>query len=177
MHLELVRDGHKVFPSVEHPEALRTLRVWHCKFATLQPISAFRNLVGLEIATFPDNSFQLLANLAELRYLHVLHAPHLSNLEPLSELQTLTTLRLATLPSWDSSRRRTTVDSLDPIAALPEVEHIELVGVVPIDGSLRALERCPKLSSARLMGYSENEVERFRTASSAGDAFAPEPWF
>ena len=69
------------------------------------------------------------------------------------------------------------VESLRPLAALPNLRHLELYGVRPGDGSLRALETCTALESVRVSKYEAGEVERFRNVSGASDASAPEPWF
>src|SRR5687768_11996911 len=112
MHIELVREAAPTFPSVKAPEEVETLRVWHCKYRTLAALHHFPNLRGLEIATYPDASLDVVSGLKDLRYLRILHLPRVTNLGPLAGLIHLRTLRLSTLPSWDSSRRTTIVESL-----------------------------------------------------------------
>lgn len=114
------------------PDSVATIRVWHCKYRTLAPLAAFRNLKGAEIVTFPDDSLEVLGQLRELRYLHILHLPKVHDLSPLAELEALQVLRLATLPSWDASNRRTEVLSLEPLAALKNLEALELFSVIPV---------------------------------------------
>lgn len=172
-----MRDKSPGMPAVDSPGSLRTLRVWHCSYYTLSAIAGFGALEGLEIATFPDESFDVLADLKDLRYLHVVHLPHVTDLGPLSRLSSLKTLRLATLPSWDSAGRTTIVESLDPLTELPSLQHVELFGVVPKDGSLAALERCQALRTARFSKYRESEVQRFYEATSLAASPAPAPDF
>jgi hypothetical protein len=87
----------------------------------------------------------------------------------------LESLSLETLPSWDASGKVTEVESLDPIASLPSLKHVALFGVVPKTKSLAALERCPKLISARFSKYPKAERERFYEAKKVSDGHVPEP--
>jgi hypothetical protein len=177
VHVQLERDDARTFPSVPVPENVKTLRVWHCKHRSLEPLRSFTNLRGLEIATFPDSSLEALSELQELRYLRLLHLPKIGDLGPLGKLTSLVTLRLETLPSWDSSRKTTTVASLAPLAHLKELQHIELYGVVPADGSLRPLEACSSLESAAFHLFPRDEINRFFRASGVRDGPAPSPDF
>jgi hypothetical protein len=173
VHLEYIRDRAQIFPSVTKPDAVRTLRIWHCGYVTLSPISQLTQLRGLEIAGYPNTSLEILAGLRELRYLRILHLPEVTALTTLRNLTSLVTLRLDTLPSWDSSRRKTTVESLIPLARLTALEHIELLGIVPLDGSLAPLEACSSLKTGRFHLIPEAEVARFFTVSAAKNAFSP----
>jgi hypothetical protein len=70
-----------------------------------------------------------------------------------SLLRKLETLSLATLPSWDASRRRIQVQSLEPLAKLPALRAIELFGVVNPDRTLAALATNRTIKTARFAGY------------------------
>lgn len=176
-HLELMRDQSKLFPPVDEPEGIESVRVWHCKYKTLEPISGLRNLRGLAIATFPDDDLRLLSELTALEYLRILHLPKVGDLSPLIGLSRLKVVRFSTLPSWDSSGKTTTVESLEPLAQLPHLENLELFGVTPPKCSLHALEESASLTTVRVSKYPDFEVERFRSATGATDDWAPEPWF
>lgn len=104
-----------------------------------------------------------------------MHFPRVSDLQPLSALRRLRTVRLSTLPSWDSSGRKTIVRSLEPLAELPELVHVEMFGVLPEDGMLQPLERCPALESVRVSRYRKSEVNRFYRGTHLLDSFAPSP--
>lgn len=177
MHLELMRDKAKVFPEVIEPRSVETLRVWHCNYRTLEPLSDLANLRGLVVATYPDSTLDVLSGLNELEYLFVLHMPRIDTIAPIAELNRLKVLRLHTLPSWDASGRTAQIESLDGLAELTQLRHLELFGVRPLDGALSALESCPSLESVRVSKYPKAEVERFRKATGLSDSFAPEPWF
>lgn len=177
MHVELIRDEARTLPPIAAPNEVDTLRIWHCKYRTLDVLRQFTHLRGLEIATFPDSSLAPLSDLRNLRYLRLLHLPHVTDLEPLELLTSLTTLRLATLPSWDSSKRTTTVKSLTPLARLQHLRHLELLGIVPADESLSPLQECPYLETARFHLIRDSEVARFFAATRARDDFAPDPDF
>lgn len=151
------------------------LRVWHCNYQSLVPLSGYPNIKILVIATFPDDDLEPVAALTGLEYLRVLHLPGVTDLAPLERLQRLRTLRLATLPSWDSSGKVTTVESLAPLAGLPHLAHLELFGVRPADKSLRDLEGSPSLVSVRVSKYPKPEVRRLHEATGWADAFAPGP--
>jgi len=172
-----MRDKAKELPAIGEPQSVRTLRVWHCKYRTLEPVARLTGLTGLVVATYPDASLELLAGLEELKYLFLLHVPKIDTIEPIAQLNRLEVLRLHTLPSWDLSGRTTTVKSLDALANLPLLRHVELFGVRPLDCSLRALERGPSLESVRVSKYPKAEVARFRKTTGLPDSFAPEPWF
>ena len=175
MHIELMRDPAKNFPQVDEPEKVESMRIWHCKYKTLAEITKFKNLKTLVIATYPDETLDVLANLTNLTYLRILHFPKVSSLEPLSQLKNLQTLSLETNPSWDSSRRVLTVDSLSPITQLKKLENLELLGVCTADKSLDALYSMAQLKTARISGYSDKVVSEFFEKSKVIDKFSPEP--
>lgn len=174
MHRDLIRDTAKEFPALADPLAIRSLRVWHCKYKSLDPIQELKNLQALKIASFPDGSFEALAALQQLEWLSVLHMPKVTSLEAIGRLGKLRFLSLETLPSWDSSRKRTIADSLNPIADLPLLAHVSLLGVVPADQSLDVLTSSRHLRSAKFHGFPKSTVERFFEASGAQDAHMPE---
>jgi hypothetical protein len=174
MHIDLIRDKSKKFPVIKDVEQVTSLRVWHCKYASLSPVANFRNLETLVIATFPDKSLDILSGLHKLRYLSILHLPHVTTLKPLQDLSRLETLSLATSPGWDSSGKTQTVDSFKPIASLPALKHLELIGILPADRSLAPLDDCRALVSARIAKkFPAGEEERFRSATGAKDANNP----
>ena len=175
MHLDLIRDKAKALPGIAAPDPLRSARIWHCSYRTLEPLKMLKNLRTLVIATFPDDTLRPLASLTELRYLQIIHLPRVTDLSPLAALSNLEVLSLETLPSWDASRRTTEVDSLDPISDLPELRHLSLFGVHPKDQSLVAIERCRALTSARFSKYPPAEVERFYQATGLSNEHIPEP--
>lgn len=177
VHLELMRDPARKFPSVADPESVRSARIWHCKYESLAPLGALRNLEELVIAAFPDESFEFLEKLSELRFLQVLHMPKICDISPLSGLKRLTALSLSTLPSWDVLRKTTTVQSLDPLVSLPQLTYLELLGVCPPDKSLVSLEKCRYLQTARLSQYPRDEITRFFNATKITDKFNPSPSF
>jgi hypothetical protein len=174
MRLELVRDAARSLPEVESPSKVSTLCVWHCKYETLEAVAEFENLQVLKIASFPDMSFEFLANLSQLKWLSVLHLPKVQDLEAISRITSLRFLELQTLPSWDSSRKRTLVQSLVPLSKLSNLEHISLLGVVSKDMSLVPLEHCKRLKTARFHGYPTQEVERFFQTSGVANSHMPE---
>lgn len=171
----LMWDGSKEFPTLADPLSITDLRVWFCKYRTLEPIGQLTNLRTLVIAGYPDADFGPLAHLTSLTYLSVLDFRQVADLEPLRAFSALQTLRLHSPPSWDSSSRVIEVGSLAPIASLPSLEHLELFGVRPVSESLAELEIAPRLRSLRVSKYPKDEVARFRSATGVDDAFAPKP--
>jgi len=151
------------------------LRVWFCKYRTLRPLAELINLQTLVIAGYPDNDFSSIAALQNLDYLSVLHFPGVTDLAPLRELRALRTLRLSSLPSWDASGKVLEVDSLAPIADLPLLEHLELLGVRPASASLAELEGTAALRSLRVSKYPEAEVARYQSSTGMTNTFAPAP--
>lgn len=177
MHVDLVRQTSKVMPDFEDPARVSSLRVWHCGYQTLSPISQLPALRTLVIATFPDESLSVLGSHADLQYLSILHLPRVRDLAPLARFESLRTLRLATVPGWDASGKVTEVYSLEPLAGLQHLEHLELIGIVPPSRSLEPIERCPALTSARFAKFPSKEVVRFFSATGTADEHAPEPNF
>lgn len=177
VHLELIRDPARTFPVVNDPESVRSARIWHCKYKSLAPLVNLQNLEELVLATFPDESFELFEKLKKLRFLHVLHMPKIDDISSLSKLKQLVSLSLSTLPSWDASRRTTTIKLLEPLVAMPQLTHLELLGVYPLDKSLVPLENCKHLQTARLSQYPSTEISRFFTATKVIDRFNPNPSF
>ena len=111
--------------------------------------------------------------MGRLTSLRILHMPDITSLEELSGLTCLKTLSLETSPSWDASGKRTVVSSLEPIAAIAGLEHLQLFGVCAPDKSLAPLERLKSLRSARFQQYPQEEVERFFRVTGAIDQFNP----
>jgi hypothetical protein len=170
MHLEFRGDKARAFPSVVQADQIRTLRVWGCKFQTLEPIGRLANLRGLEIAGYPDDSLATVGELRKLEYLRIFHLPKVTDLSPLANLESLITLRLDTLPSWDASGKRTKVESLVPISKLRALKHLELFGVVPVDGSLEPLLACTSLQTARFNQIPRREIDRYYGLSNVANA-------
>lgn len=52
VHLKLMRDPSRVFPSVVIPPIVRSVTSWHCKYQSLEPFVELCNLEELTIATF-----------------------------------------------------------------------------------------------------------------------------
>ncbi len=177
MHLDYLRDKRRSFPIIDDPFAIKSIRIWHCKYSSLHGISALINLEELVVASFPDASLAAISSLSRLRYIRIVHLPKITSLEPLGGLQHVESLSLSTLPTWDSSGKATVVKSLAPIASMLSLRHIELFGVRNNDGSLSDLEHCTNLRSARFSQYAVSEVERFFNATGATNAFIPPPSF
>lgn len=116
MHLDLLRDQSKHLPSVADRAAITSLRIWHCAYSTLEPLSDFANLDTLIIGTFPDASF----------------------------------------------------------ACLPRLEHLSLLGVLPKNRSLAALERCTGLRTVKVHGFPKDEIARFFSVTGVLDTHCPE---
>jgi len=164
IHLDLVRDAAKVFPVPEEPGAITSLRVWHCKYQSLRDLALLDNLTSLEIATYPDATFEPIETLIRLERLRVLHLPRIADLSPLRALRRLESLSLATLPSWDTSGQVTEVDTLEPLVDLPALADLELFGVVPRCRSVDDLLRMPNLRRAAISKYPKGELERLVSA-------------
>lgn len=153
-----MRDKARTMPeSVD--DAVSALRIWHCNYQSLAALRSYPKLQTLVAATYPDDTLDPVASLERLEYLSLLHLPAVTDLAPLRRLNRLRTLRLATLPSWDSSGKVTTVDSLAPLAALPNLAHLELFGVRAADNYLPDLEGAPSLVSVRVSKYPKPEVK------------------
>ena len=176
MHLDLMREVAADFPKFDIRNEVTSLRIWHCKYRTLEGISQFPNLHTLVVATWPDTSISILSEI-DLEYLCIVHFPKIHDLAPLRDLQRLRSLSLQTLPSWDPSGKVQQVESLEPISRLSNLEHLELFGVVPADKSLSAIENCKKLVSARFSKYPKKEIIRFYAATGVSDAHLPKAEF
>jgi hypothetical protein len=170
-----MRDASRLFPPVAHPDAVRRATVWHCKYKSLEPLAELRNLDELVIATFPEASFDFLGRLGKLRSLRIIHMPRIRDIGPLAALTRLTSLSLSTLPGWDASGKITTIQSLEPLTAIPELAHLELFGICPPDKSLGPLERCKHLRTARFSQYPRAEIDRFFNQTGISDQFNPNP--
>ncbi|MDP8926989.1 MAG: hypothetical protein M3O70_00005 [Actinomycetota bacterium] len=173
MIIDHVRDSARELPEVDDPSSVTAMRIWHCKFRSLESLRAYVNLRVLVVASYPDSSLEPIRGLADLRYLRLIHLPVVEDLSPLVGLARLETLRLATLPSWDSSGKTTRVESLKPLASLSALRHLELFGIVPDDGSLAPLERCASLRTVRLSKYPPREVDRFYADTGLDASYAP----
>jgi len=128
-----MRDKARSFPLGDSDGEVVAMRVWHCSYKSLAPLARFKSIRTLVIATYPDGDLAPFEGLTQLEYLSVVHLAHVTDLAPLGNLTALRTLRVATLPSWDLSGKVTSVRSLGPLADLPALEHLELLGVVAED--------------------------------------------
>ncbi|GAB7128710.1 hypothetical protein JCM19000A_32180 [Silvimonas sp. JCM 19000] len=177
MYLDLMRETASVFSVPEQAENVTALRIWHCKYKSLKALSVFKNLEELMIAGYPDSSLEVLQSLKKLKFLSILHMPKISDLAALAGLDNVETLSLATSPAWDAAGKRTTIDSLEPVAEMASLKHLELLGVCPPDKSLAALVRCTGLQTARFSQYPLDEVERFYSTTKAVNQFNPKSKF
>lgn len=91
VHLELMRDNAKTFPAPDEPTLVESVRVWHCGYRSLGPLGSMVNLAGADIASFPDDSFDVLARAEKLRYLSVVHLPKVADLTALAKFKALET--------------------------------------------------------------------------------------
>ena len=126
MHLDLERDTAATFPTLEDPQAIISARIWMCKYRSLAPLADARNLQALEIASYPDETLELVGGLAALEDLRILHMPKVTDLGPLARLDQLRSLALETTPRWDSSGKVSEVESLDPLSQLPHLSRLTL---------------------------------------------------
>jgi hypothetical protein len=155
-----MRDKSREFPAVSRPAQYTSARVWHCSYRSLAALDSFVNLRSLEIATYPDATFEPISGLLRLEALRVIHMPRITDLEPLRKLTLLRHLSLETLPSWDVSGKVTEVRSLAPLAELTRLESLELYGVRPPNRRIDDLLRIPSLREAKITKYAEGEAAR-----------------
>jgi hypothetical protein len=102
-----------------------------------------------------------------------MHMPKVSDIAPLAGLAQLASLSLSTLPGWDASGKTATIRSLEPLAAMPALAHLELLGICPPDRSIVPLQRCIHLRTARFAHYPAAEVERFFRQTAVENQFNP----
>ncbi|PPE74670.1 hypothetical protein C3942_07880 [Solimonas fluminis] len=171
--LDFVRDSSKRFPIVDTPDSVLRMRIWHCKYRTLSPLSAFQKLEELIIASFPDETLEVIGELRSLRYLRLLHLPKITDLSPLGRLQNLEVLSLATSPAWDAAGRIQRVGSLAPLRSMQNLRHLELFGVCTEDRSLAEIEECHALRTASFSQYPKEKVKRFSEKLGVTNQYAP----
>jgi hypothetical protein len=160
--LDLMRDKSPRFPEIPRPSTYASARIWHCSYESLEPLASFVNLEALAVATYPDATLNPVAGPLRLEWLMIIHMPRVTDLAALRKLTRLKALSLATLPSWDVSGKVTEVNSLAPLAELPQLETLELFGVRPPDRSVGDLLRSPSLREARISKYPKREIARLQ---------------
>jgi hypothetical protein len=173
MHVDFMRQPGPELPIAARPTEVTSLRVWHCTYKNFSALARYDRIEELIIGSFPEASLELIAALPRLRYLKIVHLPMVQSLSPLAKLNHLQSLSLATLPTWDTARRRTTVDSLEPLSDLLSLRHLELFGVCPPDRSLSALYGCSWLKTARFSQYPGDTVAEFYSATKASNDYVP----
>lgn len=177
MHIDLVRDASKTFPKQANRDAVRSAKIWYCKYKSIAPLADMTGLTELVIAGLPDDNLSFLSGLVNLRYLSILHMPRISDLAALSKLIQLESLSLATSPAWDAAQKCLTVASIDPISEIYGLKHIELFGVCPPTKRLQALLDLEKLETGRFSQYPDSEVAIFYQKTGAQREFNPKPAF
>lgn len=174
MHIEYMRDKSKEMPIFENPLEIKSMTIWHCNYLSFSQISKCTYLEQLNIANLLESDFCFLSKCSSLKFLSITHLPNITSFDALSGLLELETLSLSTLPSWDSSGKKTIVDSLLPLAKLPNLKHIELFGVIPEIVSLETLSIFSGLSSARFSKYPKKITNAFYKQTGISDDWAPE---
>lgn len=177
MHLDFMRDPSKVMPVIDSPSEVRSIRIWHCKYTSLAPLADCINLEVLVVATFPDDGFECISGLKKLNYLSVMHLPKVTSLSALTDLHSLESVSLSTLPSWDSSGKVTVISSLKPLAALPNLKNIELLGVRPEAKSPLELLASSSIECVKLSKFTKKLVEEFYLVTGVVDGHMPAPVF
>lgn len=165
MKLDLMRNKSSKLELIDDVEKVECLRIWFCKYKTLNELSKFINLKELTIAGFPNENFSMLSNMANLEYLSVLDMPKVNSLNDLVQLKKLKYLSLSTSPSWDGTKKRTVVDTLAPIQEIESLEWLELFGVCSEIRTLDELSSFNKLKAARFNGYSARDTDSFYSRS------------
>ena len=158
-------------PILHNPSKVTSIKIWHCNFESLISIRECINLEQLSIATLPESNFEFLGKCPNLKLLSIIHLPKIESFQNFPILNQLETL--STLPSWDSSGKKTIVDSLASLANLPNLEHIELFGVVPEDLSIESLSIFNNLKSARFSKHPKMLINAFYKQSGISDDWAP----
>lgn len=165
MKLERAGDKARDFPCIEDPARVTHATIWHCNYRTMADLAKLTNLRSLRVATFPDTSFNALSSLSKLRRLEVWHLPRVSELDALSNCSALRELTLATLPSWDSSGKMTTLNTLEPLSNLPELRKLVLRGIRVAHGGLRPLHVVARLKSLEIANvFGIEELAALRVA-------------
>jgi hypothetical protein len=174
VHIEFMRDKSRVMPQIEKPEEVTSMTIWHCNFESLNQITECLNLEQLSIVSLPENNFDFLSQFSKLKFLSIVHLPDVTSFDSFPVLNQLETVSLETLPSWDSSGRKTIIDSLLPLSELPNLKYLELFGVVPKEVSFESLSIFSGLQSARFSKYPKKITNAFYKHSSVSDDWAPE---
>lgn len=177
MHLDFMRDKSKVMPQIESPLEVTSIRIWHCKYESLEKINECKNIEVLVIASLPEEDFEFLKNFKNLKHLSVVHLPKINDLSPLEALTSLETVSLSTLPSWDSSGKVSVVSTLVPLASLPKLKYLELFGVRPENKSPLELTSSKSLVSIRLSKYAKKLEKELYESTGITNDWAPEPEF
>lgn len=163
MHLEYVLDQGSELP-LHYSGIVESLKIWHCKFKSLDTLPAFSKLRSLVIGGFPLESFSILEELPLLRELRVVHFPRVSDIDALGSLRELEMLSLSALPDWNALHERQRVASLAPLGKLHKLRVIDLFGVVPDVGGLLPLGACRHLTQMQLLGYSATDKAALQQA-------------
>ena len=172
---DLVRDTAKELPVI--PIDTQKLRIWFCKYRTLEAVQRLPQLDELVIAGMPDADISYLSQLKHLKHLSIVGLAKVKNIDFLNSLVKLETLSFSTPPSWDASSKKIIVDSISPIASLPQLLHLELFGVMDKRHSLEALRHCPKLLTARFSQYPRQIVDEFYQVTGTNNQANPQGHF
>jgi hypothetical protein len=155
MKLELIRDKSRNFPAVENLADYSDIKIWHCRYQTFQNLNGFINLENIEIATYPDPTFEPISTLKKLRSLKIYHLPGIKDLTYLEGLENLEELELQLVVSQSKFQH---IVSLQPLEGLYNLRRISICGYVIEDGSLQplhSLTRLEEFSISNVFSYQE----------------------
>ena len=165
-------DKRKLADALRGNATLKYLAFWagYTTQYLLDSISTIKSLERLAFGYLRASDISGLANLKNLRYLSITSLSSADTLKPLTELQNLVSLGLGisskitsledfstnsllslrALHLGESSERVVTVDSLEPLSAIPSLEYIAIGRIRTKDRSLACFLELPDLKALEI---------------------------
>ena len=186
--LAVRRDNKKLAAAIRNNQELKYLAFWtgYNTQPVLDSIVTITSIERLAFGYLRAKDISGLANLKRLEYLSITSLSSATTLKPLTNLENLVSLGLGisekisslddftensmhslrALHLGESGERVITVDSLEPLGALPTLEYVAIGRLRAKDSSLAGFLELPKLKALQLdknARFPESDIESLRS--------------
>jgi hypothetical protein len=119
------------------------------------------------LSLYDPESIEELADCGDVEALTMEHFPKIHSLAPVGKMRNLRWLTLKTQLGWDGTNRTLEVETFMPLAELPLLEEVLILGVAPKRDRVMPFTRMKKLKKVTLGNTNFYQLEDFAALSGA----------